>query len=270
MLLTAALAAPFGQINAAQVRHSVGFDINKDPYISHPYPSNIAIDYSRDCFIIPAGKRDYQLASLTPREALHTPAAIKTHNHPCGACSSLQDLTVYRKHPNLKSPVRWCGVKHILFGTDLRACIKALGFTEGCAAIWAYNVHNTARTEEKGGCFWTCVRSAWLPSIIPFGTHNPCQPPNATESSKRQANVCSDAVVSKDAGVCLNSINRQPACYRQAWEPGKYRLNAALQCDECRSGPLFKKIAGRTRCNSGLPSAIPRPQGGAESVFRLP
>ena len=32
MLLTAALAAPFGQINAAQVRHSVGFDINKDPY----------------------------------------------------------------------------------------------------------------------------------------------------------------------------------------------------------------------------------------------
>ena len=53
MLLTLALAAPFGQINSAQVRHSVGFDdIHRDPYLSHPYPSNIAIDYSRDCFVV--------------------------------------------------------------------------------------------------------------------------------------------------------------------------------------------------------------------------
>jgi hypothetical protein len=37
------------------------------------------------------------------------------------------------------------------------------------------------------------------------------------------------------------------------------RLNACLQCDEDRSGPVFKAIAGRTRRNSGIHSSIPRP-----------
>lgn len=37
------------------------------------------------------------------------------------------------------------------------------------------------------------------------------------------------------------------------------RLNACLQCDEDRSGPVFKVTAGRTRRNSGIPSSIPRP-----------
>jgi hypothetical protein len=36
-------------------------------------------------------------------------------------------------------------------------------------------------------------------------------------------------------------------------------LNPCLQCDEDRSGPVFKAVAGRTRRNSGLPSAICRP-----------
>jgi hypothetical protein len=37
------------------------------------------------------------------------------------------------------------------------------------------------------------------------------------------------------------------------------RLNACLQCDEGRSGPVFKATAGRTRRNSGIHSSIPRP-----------
>ena len=37
------------------------------------------------------------------------------------------------------------------------------------------------------------------------------------------------------------------------------RLNACLQCDEDRSGPVFKAVAGRTRRNSGIHSSIPRP-----------
>ena len=36
-------------------------------------------------------------------------------------------------------------------------------------------------------------------------------------------------------------------------------LNACLQCDEDNSGPVFKAVAGRTRRNSGLPSALCRP-----------
>lgn len=37
------------------------------------------------------------------------------------------------------------------------------------------------------------------------------------------------------------------------------RLNDCLQCDEDRSGPVFKWIAGRTRRNTGLPNAMCRP-----------
>ena len=37
------------------------------------------------------------------------------------------------------------------------------------------------------------------------------------------------------------------------------KLNHCLQCDEDRSGPVFKATAGRTRRNSGIHSSIPRP-----------
>ncbi len=36
-------------------------------------------------------------------------------------------------------------------------------------------------------------------------------------------------------------------------------LNACLTCDEQLSGPVFKAVAGRTRRNTGLPSALCRP-----------
>ena len=37
-------------------------------------------------------------------------------------------------------------------------------------------------------------------------------------------------------------------------------LNSCLQCDEDKSGPNFKYFSGRTRRNSGIPSAILRPE----------
>ena len=55
-------------------------------------------------------------------------------------------------------------------------------------------------------------------------------------------------------GVCIRSWIEGEAPTR---EDG--RLNACLQCDEDRSGPVFKAIAGRTRRNSGIRSSIPRP-----------
>lgn len=43
-------------------------------------------------------------------------------------------------------------------------------------------------------------------------------------------------------------------------------LNACLQCDEDLSGPVFKAVAGRTRRNSGLATALCRP---CETVWRV-
>lgn len=61
-------------------------------------------------------------------------------------------------------------------------------------------------------------------------------------------------------GICLRDIrkpyNIPPAC----------QINDCLQCDEEKSGPIFKRFAARTRRRSGLISAIQRP---CESVARL-
>ena len=44
------------------------------------------------------------------------------------------------------------------------------------------------------------------------------------------------------------------------------RLNPCLVCDEEKSGPVFKAVAGRTRRNSGLPNAMCRPCAEANPV----
>ena len=43
-------------------------------------------------------------------------------------------------------------------------------------------------------------------------------------------------------------------------------LNPCLACDEEESGPVFKAVAGRTRRNSGIPSAICRPGESVSAV----
>ena len=55
-------------------------------------------------------------------------------------------------------------------------------------------------------------------------------------------------------GVCMRSwMSAEPSTKADG------TLNDCLQCDEDRSGPVFKTVAGRTRRNSGLQSSIPRP-----------
>ena len=48
--------------------------------------------------------------------------------------------------------------------------------------------------------------------------------------------------------------------------PNSTNLNPCLECDEVKSGPVFKKVAGRTRRDSGIKSAINRP---AASVYQI-
>ncbi len=55
-------------------------------------------------------------------------------------------------------------------------------------------------------------------------------------------------------GVCMRSwMSGEPSTRADGM------LNDCLQCDEDRSGPVFKVVAGRTRRNSGIRSSIPRP-----------
>ena len=72
-----------------------------------------------------------------------------------------------------------------------------------------------------------------------------------------------------------NAVNTRKECFRVciwAWITGAPNnkpdgsLNDCLQCDEDKSGPIFKYFSGRTRRNSGIESAIKRP---GEQVYKM-
>ena len=250
-------------LNLPAIMASVAYtNISISPYKDMVYPYDTTIQTWRNCYYIPSYSTDpnydfeYTLNSLTPYEAMQFPRARLTHKSGCGVCSSLQDYDVYASTPNLLKPVRNCGILNLMFGIDLFACIKKLGMSDECTALWKWNVLNTGQAERKGGCFYTALMYAFFPTIIPYGTFNPCKPAfNSTSPIKKEE----DCKISKGSNLCYNTINQQPACYRESWENGPYRLNPLIACDECRSGPVFKRIGGRTRRNSGLKSSIPRP-----------
>ena len=72
----------------------------------------------------------------------------------------------------------------------------------------------------------------------------------------------------------FNSLNTREACLVECLDalnkPSHLpdgSLNACLACDEANSGPVFKAVAGRTRRNSGIPSAICRPGDSVEAIY---
>lgn len=60
-------------------------------------------------------------------------------------------------------------------------------------------------------------------------------------------------------GPCLASVNLP-------YHLADGQLNACLLCDEEKSGPVFKAVAGRTRRNTGIASALCRPCDDVEVV----
>ena len=96
--------------------------------------------------------------------------------------------------------------------------------------------------------------------------------------SKRWARNCIRGLGFTDtcADIWLfNSINTRKHCFMvcmKAWITGEPNnkpdgsLNDCLQCDEDKSGPVFKYFSGRTRRNSGIESAIKRP---GQQVYKM-
>lgn len=153
------------------------------------------------CAVVPDGLQ-YRLATYASASAAREDGATPTHFGACGLCSSLADLAVYMRYPDLGAPVTQCGVDNLAGPMEAHLeCLAGLGFTPACAQIWYYN---TVHTRMK--CAATCFPLLDAPYHTPDGALNEC-----------------------------------------------------LQCDEDISGPIFKKVAGRTRRNTGLASSLCRP-----------
>lgn len=173
----------------------------EDPYLSPEQHVPVA---GKVCAVLtePSVTGGYRVATYDGVAAAEAAGAVVTHDSACGLCSSLQDLAVYMRNPDLTAPVRQCGLLGMAQGDDaLRQCLRDLGFSEPCLRIWAWNTKHT-----QAECRAICLALLDSPYHEPDGT-----------------------------------------------------LNACLLCDEEKSGPVFKAVAGRTRRNTGVPSSMCRP-----------
>ena len=182
--------------------------LTEDPYSTTP---DAAPDETAFCSILRAesGSTSYRLLA-TGSEAQATEAGASiTHKGACGLCSSLQNLAVYLRNPDLTDPVRECGLQGMFEGEQANIdCLMAIGFDLPCAQIWTYNTNHT-----RQACLEPCLAALEDPHHNPDGSLNDC-----------------------------------------------------IQCDEDQSGAVFKAVAGRTRRNSGLASALCRP---CDSVYQV-
>ena len=198
-------AEPFlTELEALELLNPPGL-LADDPYLVTP---DLTPDSDSVCAALIDGD-SYSLQTYASETEAAAAGAWITHGGACGQCSSLANLAVYMRRPDLTEPVRQCGLDGIVDGEQANiACLMELGFDEACAQTWYFNTVNTRTL-----CFEICVAELENPNHLPDGSLNPC-----------------------------------------------------IQCDEDESGPVFKAVSGRTRRNSGLPSALCRP---CDSLYRV-
>lgn len=136
------------------------YDVREDPY---PHQEDYLGQHTENtvCGIlmdeeIPNG---YHLKTYEDQAAAVADGAEITHFGPCGLCSTMQDLAVYIREPDLTAPVRACGVKGLgkpaAEAEQLaRECLHDVGFSDGCIDIWYWDIENTKRE-----CMATCIKN---------------------------------------------------------------------------------------------------------------
>jgi hypothetical protein len=182
-------------------------ELTSDPY-GEPAPAEPPA--GTVCGVITGDDGTYRVDTFASSDAARAAGATPSHTGACGLCSTLADLAVYMRYPDLTEPVRACGLDS---GdeAELRACLEALGFTPPCAQIWAFNTLHT-----RDACILPCLAALDAPYHLPDGTLNDC-----------------------------------------------------LICDEVESGAVFKAVAGRTRRNTGIASAMCRPCTEVQPLFHV-
>jgi len=145
------------------------FSLECDPYDEEiPCDTTPPLEEGGACVVEFSGPKDGSCPdtwSFTVRtytgtfeEAVNDKSLVVTHATPCGACSSLQDLSVYMdRGGDLTDVSTDCGFEGILNKENGIQCFVNLGFTPGCAAAWYYNTKKTASE-----CFAVCATTSGL------------------------------------------------------------------------------------------------------------
>jgi hypothetical protein len=137
-----------------------------DPYTAPPELNN---DEDAVC-AVEVEADGYRLRTYASLDAATAAGVAPTHFGGCGVCSTLADLAVYMRTPDLTEPVRDCGLQNLGGSRDEHvACLQALGFTTACADIWYYNTLHTGDV-----CGAVCFAKLDAPYNLPTGELNAC------------------------------------------------------------------------------------------------
>ena len=181
------------------------------------------------------------LPLATPFEALDADPYATPDDHPLddtSVCAVLVDATSYSLETFADDAAAEAAGGKV---THDGACGRCSPLQD--LAVYMRNGDLTGPVRECGILGLSEGEDAQLDCLRDLGFTDPCAQIWAYNTTHTRT-VCLD--------VCLDLLN---APYHE--EDGS--LNACLQCDEDLSGPVFKAVAGRTRRNTGLASALCRP-----------
>jgi hypothetical protein len=122
----------------------------KDPTCEQPGAGKnqvCGVVYSSDCEF-------YSIENFDDPTAAEVAGAAVLHTEGCGLCSTLQDVAVFMKTPDLRNEGETCTTKTLAKFNDGVQCFIDVGFTPPCADLWAKTTVATA-----AGCFGICFTS---------------------------------------------------------------------------------------------------------------
>jgi len=186
----------------------------------------------------------YSLESYPSVAELEAEGSVLTHHGACGVCSSTQDLAVYIEYPDLVTKGTECSLRGILDFDDGVACYQEVGYTEvsdGKSRVGHVN-HN-----QNTNYMLTSVHSV---SRLVMSKRKPCAAMWVYNGFNTRDNCLDTCIQFTLSGTPNNGP--APEC----------AIADCLLCDEIESGPLFQKVAARSRRRSGLLSKIARPCDG--------
>ena len=104
----------------------------------------------------------YQLKTFASQKEAQAKGYQLTHHQACGACSGLEDLSVYLSTTDLTTPVRRCASKWFSRPRIKSCLVEEVGFTDRCADAWLYNILHTREV-----CFDVCVEEyGWANMLL--------------------------------------------------------------------------------------------------------
>ena len=154
--------------------------LTSDPYAAPGASDPAAEAADTVCAIVPdaPGSKSYRLRTFATQAEAEQTGALVTHFGACGLCSTLADLAVYMRTPDLTAPVQKCGTDHL--NDDMAAhvqCLRDLGFSEPCAEIWYFNTRHTL-----AACARPCFLAVGEPYHFADGGLNDCLTCDEVES----------------------------------------------------------------------------------------